>query len=379
MSWITGHLAPLPLIAFHPPKIFLRMLAILGLATIISVGICREAGILADAIAGVIALATTLMFIVVTILLFHKTSEWRSKHEKRLIFKERRAESIKAAQEVSKSEHARRDLDSREQKTIEKITKEAEKAKASELSELADVDRKLASQLKGLEKQKQKLQSSETNEIGHALRILQQQHIANYLSRASIGSAKIPGIGPGVVRSLAACGIHNAADFSGLQYRTGPRGGQQVYIVGRNNLPVHPSGVGEKKARDLDNWRRGQEATARATQPSSLPAAQAQAIRARYTQQRQVLADQEQAVRAQAADDRSKVAQKWIPMHVAISAKIVPARQEFAQARAQIDLNLSMTRKQANVAVWQRDLAKRELAAYRNVSYRRYLAGAIRP
>jgi hypothetical protein len=117
---------------------------------------------------------------------------------------------------------------------------------------------------------------------------------------------------------------------------------------------------------------------AMATQPSSLPAAEAQTIRSKYTQQRQVLADQEKAAHAQAANDQSQVKQKWVPIHAAISAKIGPTRQTFAQERVQADLHLTTARKQVSAATWQRELAERELAAFRNVSYHRYLAGIIR-
>jgi hypothetical protein len=378
VSWIAGHLAPLPLVAFHPSRLSLRLLVGLGLAADVAVGICAKIELLPTIMAGATAFAVVLGFVAITIILFRKTSEWRAKHEKIAIFKKRRAEWSKATREASKLEHARRDVDSREERAIEIITRESAKAQASEHNELADVDKKLAANLKDLEKQKQRVQSNELAETGRALRTYQQQHVTSYLSRASISSARIPGIGQGVVRSLATCGIHSAADFSGLQYRTGSRGGQQVYIIRRNGLPVHPNGVGEKKARELDNWRRGQERMAMATQPSSLPPAQAQAISSKYVQQRQTLADQEKVARTQATNDQIRVKQKWAPIHTDISAKIVPTRQSFAQERAQADLHSASAQKRVNAAIWQRELAERELAAYRNVSYRRYLAGIIR-
>ena len=376
-SWVTGHLAPLPLVAFHPSRIFLRLLASVGLVSIVVISISASARII-PVMAGPIAFAIISVFILVTVLMFHRTPEWRAKHEKMVMFKERRTDSSKAVREESKFEHARRDIDSREQKAIEKVTKEGEKEKASEQKELADLDKRLTAQIGNLEKQRQRLQANEATETGGALRANQQQHLSNYLSRASISSAKIPGIGQGVVRSLAASGINSAADFTGVRYQAGPRGGQQVYVMKRHGPPVHPTGVGEKKARDLDNWRRGLESMARATQPSSLPAAQAQAIRSRYTHQRLALANQEQAVRAQATNDQRQVRQKWVPIHAAISAKIVPMRQAFAQERVQADAQLTMARKQVSTAMWRRELAERELAAYRNVSYRRYLAAVIR-
>jgi hypothetical protein len=364
-------------VAFHPSRIFLRLLASVGLVSIVVISISASARII-PVMAYPIVFAIIFVFILITVPTFHRTPEWRAKHEKMVVFKERRTDSSKAVREESKFEHARRDVDSREQKAIEKITKEGERQKASEQKELIDLDKKLTARLGSLEKQKKRLQASEATETGGALRANQQQYVSDYLNRASISSAKIPGIGQAVVRSLAASGITSAADFTGLRYQTGPRGGQRVYIVNRHGSLVHPTGIGEKKARDLDNWRRVMGSAALATQPSSLPTAQAQAIRSRYAQQRQALADQERASHAQATNDQGQVRKKWAPIHAAISAEIVPTRQAFAQERVQADAKLTMAKKQVSTAIWQRELAERELAAYRNVSYRRYLAAVIR-
>ena len=201
-----------------------------------------------------------------------------------------------------------------------------------------------------------------------------------YLSGSSIRSAKIPGIGPGIVSSLAANGVMTAADFTGITYSGGPRAGtQQVLIRLRNGSYVHPHGVGEKKAHALDSWRRALEMRARATQPSRLPSAQAQAIKAKYMQQRQNLANEEQAAHARAPIELRQISQKWMQTHTSISAELVSTRQAFAQERAQADVQLAAAQKQASATTWQRDLAAREISAHRNVSYLRYLTGIIEP
>ncbi len=377
-SWVTGHLPALQPVAFAPPRLALRLLASLGLGVLILTGLFAGTGLLPGVMAGVAASTTVLLFIVMSVALFRRTPEWRARHEKLPLYKKRRAESARAARDTSKFEQARRAIDNREKKAVEKVSKEADKAKASEQNELANLDSRLGGQIQRMDKRKQKLQASESKESGHALRGYQQQYVTTYLRGASISSASIPGIGPGVIRSLAAYGITTAADFAGVHYETGPRGGQQVYLSRRNGPPVHPSGVGEKKARDLENWRRMVEGRATATQPSSLPPAQAQAIRTKYAQQRQTLADQEKAARTQAVNDQRQVGQKWAPAHSAIAGELVSIRQGFAGERAKADLKLTAAQRQASTAVWQRDLAERELAAYRGVSYRRYVAGVIK-
>jgi hypothetical protein len=144
-------------------------------------------------------------------------------------------------------------------------------------------------------------------------------------------------------------------------------------------LPVHPTGVGEKKARDLDAWRQGIERQARASQPATLPADVARTISARYAQQRHTLADQQNAADAQHAYQQGQVAQKWAPIHAGFSAELAAKHQQAAGDRAKLDGEISAARKQANAVNWQRDLTERQLAAYRKVSYLRYLAKIISP
>jgi len=310
--------------------------------------------------------------------LYRRRPEWRAKSERLTALKERRVSASKAVLEVARLERDRRDVDAREKKAVDKVTREGEKAKASEQKELAGVNAGLAAQVQGFDTHRQRLHSDESKEIGNTLRVLQQQHVLTRLLAARISSAGIPGIGSGVVSSLAAYGIISAADFVGLYYQTGPRGGQQVLIRLRNGVAVHPSGVGEKKALALENWRRALEARAVASQPTSPPPAQAQAIKAKYTQERRLLADQEKAARAEAANEQNRIRQRWVPSHNAISAQLVSTRQAFSHERSQADQQLAIARKQADTATWRRQLEEREATAYANVVYRRYVSGIIR-
>jgi DNA-binding helix-hairpin-helix protein with protein kinase domain len=346
------------------------------LAVIAAVALSAVLGQLSAIAAGAVSLLAVLVFVAFTIFLFRKTPEWRAKHAKLIIFKESRAEASKIAREVAKWDAARNDIDSRERKAVDKISSRADKARAAEQKELADVNTRLASQIQRLQKQRLSLQSSEDKESANALRLLQEQHVNAYLSRSAIRSAKIPGIGPAIVGSLAANGVMTAADFTGIAYSVGPRAGtRQVFVRHRNGYDVHPTGVGEKKADALDSWRRALEMRARATQPSRLPSAQAQAIKAKYMQQRQNLANEEQAAHARAPIELKQISQKWMQTHTSISAELVSARQVFAQERARADVQLTAAQKQASATAWQRDLAVREISAHRNINYLQYLTG----
>jgi hypothetical protein len=377
-GWIAGHLPALPLVAFQPSRVPVRFVAAFMLLVVVSSAALLGLGLVPSVVASLAVSLSLVLFVAASIAFFSRVPERQEKRLKVLILKERRSDAVRYERDISRFDHARRDVDGREQKECAKITKQAEKAKTSEQKELSDVSKRLQTQIGSLEKQRQRLASSESSEAGQALRSLQRDHVARYLSSHLVSSARIPGIGQGVVTSLATCGIRSAADFTGLAYVTGPRGGQQIHIRTPRYGLVHPSGVGERKARDLDNWRRGIEQQAMATQPAVLPPAQLQGIRMKYSQQRQALADQERAARAQTADDQRQVSAKWASVHADFSAQLSATRQNSAQERARIDSQLTLVRKQVEAALWQRGLAEREVAAYQQVSYRQYLACIIR-
>lgn len=373
-SWVTGHLPPLPLIPFSPPRLPGRLLA--GLTALLALAAVAAvlAGLLPYYLAGGTAVLVAAVSLAASAIMFRRTPEWADKHDRAALCRQHRFESRDAAHQLAKLQTARNDLDSREKKATDKIAKDAAKARASEQTEFSKLGSDLARQVQAINQQRQQLQAGEQKELSTALASLQQQHVRAFLARVSLSSAKISGIGPAVVRSLAACGIYSAADFIGIEFDTGPRGGQQVYLRRANGSLVHPTGVGDKKARDLDAWRQGIERQARASQPARLPADTARVINARYAQQQQALADQQKMAEAQHADRQAQVAQKWAPIHAGFPAELTAKRQQMAEDRARLDGEIGAARKQADAVTWQRDQAERQLAAYRNVSYLRYLA-----
>ena len=376
-TWITGHLPALPLVEFRPSRVISRLIAGLAFAAIATSAILSGVGFVPLVTVALATGISLLLFIALSLALFWRTPASKDKRAKLVLFNDRKAGVKGKAREVSRIEHLRRDITERERKEVARVTKQAEKAKSSEQKELSDANKRLQARIGSLEKQRQRFAASETSEIGNALRSLQRDHVARYLTGRLISSARIPGIGPGVVQSLATYGIRSAADFTGIQYQTGPRGGQQMCIRTRHGL-VHPSGVGEKKARDLESWRRSIEYQAMQSQPTALPSAQLQAIMNRYTQQRQALADQEQASRAQAVHDQREITVRWAATHASFSGELTAIHRKLAQERAQTDTQLTAAQKDAEVAIWHRELAEREVVAYQNVSYHRYLAGIIR-
>jgi hypothetical protein len=376
-SWVSGHFAPLPLVPFDPPRLANRLIAaVTVLAVLGAVALGLTAPVL-DFLAGGAAALMVALFFVLSAVLFRTTAEWGDKNEKTAALRRCQAETRAAARQVSKLLATRADLVKQENKAVGKITKEADRARRSEQAELSKLTSNLTKQIQAIGRQRQRLQSAEQEELRKALHMLQAQYVTALLSRSSIASAKIPGIGPAVVRSLASCGIYTAANFSGIQFQARPNGGRQVYIRRANGSLVHPRGVGERKARDLDAWRRSLERQARATQPTALPAGQAAQIGSSYQQHRQALDGQQKTAEAQISYQQGLVAQQWAQTHASFSSAITAAHQQAAADRANLDGELSAARKLANAALWRRDLAKRQLTGYRDVSYLRYLAKVI--
>jgi hypothetical protein len=373
-SWLAGHLPPLPIIPFDPPRLAGRLWASTTvLAALIAVALAVT-GLLPDYLSGAAASASAALFFATTAILFRRTSEWSGKHQKAAQRRQHRSESRDAIRQVSRLLSTRSNLDGQAKKTTDRLVKEASKARAAEQNDLRKGGSDLARQIQGINKQRQALQSGEQREFGNALRHYQQMHVRNYLSQARISSARISGIGPAVVGSLASCGIHSAADFSGIHHQTGPRGGLQIYIRRANGTLVHPNGVGAKKARELEAWRQAVNSQAVARQPTALPADQASAISARFALQRQVLDGQQKAAEAQYVTLQAKVAQKWAPIHADFSTRLAVQNQAAAQDRARIEAEITEAEKQARAIHWQRDMTDRQLAAYHDVSYIRYLA-----
>ena len=254
-SWLTGHLPPLPLIPFDPPRLPGRLWASATvLAALVAVALAVT-GLLPAYLGGGAASLAAALFFNATAALLRGTAEWSDKQKKAAQRRQYRSESRDAVRQVSRLLSARSNLDSQARKIADRLAKEAGKARASEQNELHKAGSELARQIQGINRQRQALQSGEQREFGSALRHYQQIHVRSYLSQARISSARIPGIGPAVIGSLASHGIHSAADFSGLHYQTTGRFQQRVYIRRANGALVHPRGVGTKKARDLDAWR----------------------------------------------------------------------------------------------------------------------------
>jgi len=92
----------------------------------------------------------------------------------------------------------------------------------------------------------------------------------------------------------------------------------------------------------------------------------------------QALVRQEQVIREDAIREQAEVRQKWVPVQSELAQERLAVQGEFAQRRAQAESRLLDAQKEATEAAWYQIMAERELTAYRNVIYLRYLACMIR-
>lgn len=376
--WISEHLPHAEPSSYEPRSALLRILA--GVWLIVAAGVSTWAVLssppmhVEDPAIAFIALA----FPAASSVLYRTTARWQEKRRARRKLRACRSDARKAHKEVERLRKMLKVIDREERKLLDSIAKRAAAARRTEERAIAALDKKHDVLIAKITKQRQSLQARETAEMKRALSALQQQHVDGVLRAATVSSARIPGIGPGVASSLAAHGIRSAADFAGIVYGPGQGGGRQIYIRLRNGGRVHPQGVGEKKATSLESWRRSVEARASASKPSSLPAEQASSIRTRFAAEQQDLVAQEGVARSSAASEVQAVRQKWAPIQIGISEEKIAAQGDSAQRRTRAEDNIRRAQEHVTELVWMRVQAERELESYGNVSYRKYLARVVR-
>jgi len=372
-TWVLSHIPPIEPIIFQPKNQLLRICSFLWIISLLAVAVLWATaivpGIASDALEGVL-----LAFMAgSSSSLFRHTPEEVSKREAKTRLKESRAEESKAKRAVSQAEKDRRAIEKRELHAVEMVGKRANDARTSENKELSGAETTQATRMSQVGTQTQSLRTAEANEISVALRALQQQHITDLLRSAYVYSARIQGIGQRLHAELASYGVTTAFDFTNFVSVGG-----RVLIVLRTGQRFHVDGIGEAKARSLDNWRRAVEARARASQPSSLPQPQAQAIKLKYAQQLHILVQTEQRHRSEFLAQQRQIRDRWKRTHATLALELSQTRQSFLPERARSELQLSSAMRDEREASWKQVSANRELNSYREVTYARFLSSVVR-
>ncbi len=374
-SWVLGHLPPVQRVGFGPtaPSPLNRQAAVAVALILIGLVSLLGTGVLALPLF-LVALAIVVgALLLVSLRSLRNTPEWVEKRCVAAEYRKQRSEATSARRALEGAISGRQDVDRAERQELDRLTKLAKRAIESERSELDKCEADLARRLASIDAELEGLVSAEQKERASALRVLQESHIANSLSGATIASANLSGIGGSLKRSLAQYGITSAADFNRLAYaRT------QVCLVLRSGQLVHPRGIGERKAQTLLGWRNWVEMRARATQPSVLPEPQTNAIRLKYAERRVSLDRSTNQAKFEATRTREAMKRKWMASRGQLAAQVEAARVTFARQRDNADLGLIGARRLVASAAWQEALGKHRLSAYSAVTYRHFLARGVR-
>jgi tRNA A-37 threonylcarbamoyl transferase component Bud32 len=372
-SWVLAHMPPIDEVPFKPVNRLLRVFIPIWIIALAAMVVLGAATLVSGTLTGTFAGMLIVAMFGSSAALFRRTPEVESKREVKSRYRESRTESTSVNRAVSRAEKNRRDIEQREREAVEVVGRHANDAQASEKRELTGAESSLTAQLSNIGKQTQSLQAAESTEISNALRALQEQYTANHLRGAYVRSARIQGIGQKLHSELASYGFITAYDFTGFVIVNG-----RVLMNSRSGARVHPNGIGETKARALDAWRRQILSRAQSTQPSSLPQAQVQAIRFRYAQQSQTLVQSEHRIRAEYVTQQRQIRERWRIIHDRLALELSQTRQSFLPERARSDLQLGNVKKDAREAAWRQMSSKRELSAYRAVTFPRYCSSIIK-
>jgi hypothetical protein len=237
--------------------------------------------------------------------------------------------------------------------------------------------RRVARRQEPLDRQLARLNSSKQREIGQRLTTLQQDYVKAWLSRVAIDAYQIPGVGMQLVARLSAAGIRAAADFSGISYSQGGGIGIVYFRLASGRL-VHVPGIGEVKARQIDQWRQDQAARAARRQPSALPAADLRVIDAQFASQERQLQDERTRVTRQIADQVTAIKQELAAALAAVDTKQRAEQIPIDRRRTELAVELGHAHSGHHAAQQElRDWDNR-LAAARRPSFGRFVGTALR-
>jgi hypothetical protein len=216
--------------------------------------------------------------------------------------------------------------------------------------EVASIDRQLT-----------QLQSARQRQVGLRLKAVQQTYVATKLSGSTIRANEVVGVGTQLVAKLWSSGIRCPADFSRVEY---VRGGRYVtaYFRLSNGRRVHVPGIGEVKARRIEQWRMAQVANAVRLQPAALSASELQGIDAQFVTQERQLQEQRARVVREVSDQIAAIEQECRAALAEVdkdrAARLVPIgerRTELAAEMGRAQSDLVLARQQ--VLDWERLIA----------------------
>jgi hypothetical protein len=244
----------------------------------------------------------------------------------------------------------------------------------------ADFDRRLqrvAHPQEAVDKKLAQLSNRKQQEINRRLIRLQQEHVRSWLSRMTIDSNQVPGVGAQLVAKLGSVGIRVAGDFSGIasSYRSGA---PTVYFRLASGRLVHVPGIGAVKAQRLEQWRQSQVAHAVRRQPSALPTSDLRAIDVDFAAQEKQLKDERAHLTQQMAAQSAAIKRELNAALVAAATQHQTEQIPIEQRKTELTALLSQAHSSHLTAQQQLLDQDNRLAAAGRPAFKQFVGAVLR-
>jgi len=265
----------------------------------------------------------------------------------------------------------------RVERTEQRLAHQHAKKQASLQADFDRRRRRTSHEIESIDRRLAQLDSRRQRKIGQSLKKLQQNYVRTRLSQTVIDANQVPGVGAQLVANLRSIGIRSAADFAGISYMKNGRFTTAYFQLasgGRRHVP----GIGEVKARRIEQWRQAQVANAVRLQPSALPPAELHAIDAQFAAEGQQLKEERARLTGQIADNIAVIQRE-------LDAALTDANKQhktelipLAQHKAELSAKLGQAHS-GNLGAQQQLLdCDNRLAAARQPTFSRFVSAAIR-
>jgi hypothetical protein len=277
----------------------------------------------------------------------------------------------KDAERLSAQSAAARDASQRELRTL---TERKTRTERDFQAEYTRIDRNRDGELAKLMRERAGLDSWKTREVSQRTAAAERAFIADRLSRHSIESAGVFGVGRGVAASLASCGIRTAADFTAVQHTTVGGGAQTIALMVRSDGKAFKvPNVGEARATSLLAWREALVADALRAVPRQQAAAIRRQVDADAAVRQASITSREQAVSAAAGTQRQDVAMRAKAQREDLVTAEQQLRSDQASLAASLDRSHAGAVLQSSTTQRRMHQEQRALDAYKGIAFRKYV------
>lgn len=363
-GWLRTHEGPLPPIQITGPNRASKAIAVaVSIAAILG---AVAAGTTVSAVFGGLVLLTWAAAISIVVWTQYRRSDAviaRSEARRKLKAATQAVTQMK--KRIEEDTKTRDGIDGRERKALQALEKERAKLTKASTNEYEREAKDLNKKLKGWQAELANVDNAKAAEAVQQLRLLQAQHAQAYLAARRIEPGMIPGIGPTMVIRMSVYGISTAADLdavNGTQFR---RSGSTSWFT--------IDGIGPAKASAISSWHQRQRSAANQGAPSSLPAANRQALDTKFANQKSQLQAAIDSTSRQMQQLKSTIDGKYAALGQGISTREAAVRLDFQKERASSDGKIAQATAELHNLEYSRLDAERNLDRFQQLSLTTYL------